>query len=151
MSGVTNERTQAVNEYGAMARDHCRRWLPPAYAEITDPESYFTDLGDRVAQEISDLWAEMRAQAGNPRGEDYIARVGRLNALRKQAEEIVTPSSSCSRPNPVPAAMTLTHDGPVTAPARFRPQGQDDLAPSGTASRVGANLAALRTLRLLQA
>ena len=78
-----------MNEYGAMARDHYRRWRPAAYAEITDPESYFTDLGDRVAQEISRLWAELRARAGNPPGEDYIARVGRLNALRKQAEEIV--------------------------------------------------------------
>ena len=47
--------------------------------------------------------------------------------------------------------MTLTHDGPVTDPARFRPQGQDDLAPSGAASRVAANLAALRALRTLQA
>ena len=47
--------------------------------------------------------------------------------------------------------MTLTHDGPVTDPARFRPQGQDDLAPSGAASRVAANLAALRALRVLQA
>ena len=47
--------------------------------------------------------------------------------------------------------MTLTHEGPVTGPARFRPQGQDDLAPSGAASRVAANLAALRALRVLQA
>ena len=47
--------------------------------------------------------------------------------------------------------MTLTHDAPVTEPARFRPQGQDDLAPSGRASRVAANLAALRALRVLQA
>ncbi len=78
-----------MNEYGAMARDHCRRWRSASYAEITDPGSYFTDLGDRVAQEISDLWAELRARSGNPVGEDYIARVGRLNALRKQAEEIV--------------------------------------------------------------
>ena len=31
----------------------------------------------------------MRAQAGNPPGEDYLARVARLNAPRKQAEEIV--------------------------------------------------------------
>ena len=46
--------------------------------------------------------------------------------------------------------MTLTHDDPVTEPARFRPRGQDDLAPSGTASRVAANLAALRLLRLLE-
>ena len=47
--------------------------------------------------------------------------------------------------------MTLTHDGLVTGPARFRPRGQDDLAPSGAASRVAANLAALRALRVLQA
>ena len=78
-----------MNEYGATARDHCRRWRPASYAEITDTESYFTDLGDRVAQEISDLWAKLRARSGNPPGEDYIARVGRLNALRKQAEEVV--------------------------------------------------------------
>ncbi len=78
-----------MNEYGAMARDHFRRWRPASCAEITDPESYFTDLGDRVAQETSDLWAGLRARSGNPAGEDYIARVGRLNALRKQAEEIV--------------------------------------------------------------
>lgn len=72
-----------------MARDHCMRWRPASHAEIVDPDSYFTDLGDRVAQEISDLWAELRALSGNLPGEDYIARVGRLNALRKQAEEIV--------------------------------------------------------------
>ena len=36
-------------------------------------------------------------------------------------------------------------------PARFRPQGQDQLAPSGAASRIAANLAALRTLRAIQA
>ena len=46
--------------------------------------------------------------------------------------------------------MTLTHDDPATEPARFRPRGQDDLAPSGTASRVAANLTALRLLRLLE-
>ena len=47
--------------------------------------------------------------------------------------------------------MTLTHERPVTGPARFRPHGQDELAPSGAASRVAANLAALRALRALQA
>ena len=31
----------------------------------------------------------MCARVGNPPGEDYLARVARLNALRKQAEEIV--------------------------------------------------------------
>jgi N12 class adenine-specific DNA methylase/SAM-dependent methyltransferase len=36
------------------------------------------------------------------------------------------------------------------APGRFRPRGQDDLAPSGTVARIRANLAALTTLRALQ-
>jgi hypothetical protein len=78
-----------MNEYGAMAREHCRRWRPAAFAAIGNPDSYFTDLGERVAQEITALWAQLRDKDGNPPGEDYLARVGRLNALRKQAEEIV--------------------------------------------------------------
>jgi hypothetical protein len=31
----------------------------------------------------------MTAEAGNPAGKDFMERVGRLNAIRKQAEEIV--------------------------------------------------------------
>jgi hypothetical protein len=56
---------------------------------FSDPQTYFTDLGEQAAAEITGLWAQMRAQAGNPPGEDYLHRVARLNALRKQAEEIV--------------------------------------------------------------
>ncbi|HET9895427.1 MAG TPA: methyltransferase domain-containing protein [Streptosporangiaceae bacterium] len=37
------------------------------------------------------------------------------------------------------------------ASAQFRPSGQEDLAPSGAASRVRANIAALATLRTIQA
>jgi hypothetical protein len=53
------------------------------------PGTYFTDLGEQAAGEITRLWAQMRVQAANPPGEDYLARVARLNALRKQAEEVV--------------------------------------------------------------
>jgi N12 class adenine-specific DNA methylase len=42
-----------------------------------------------------------------------------------------------------------TGSGQLDAP-RFRPQGQDDLAPSGAAARVRANLAALSALRGIQ-
>jgi hypothetical protein len=51
--------------------------------------TYFTDLDEQAADEIARLWAQMRAQAGRPPGEGYLARVARLNALRKQAEEVV--------------------------------------------------------------
>ena len=42
-----------------------------------------------------------------------------------------------------------TGPGQVTT-GRFRPNGQDDLAPSGTVARIRANLAALTTLRAIQ-
>ena len=53
------------------------------------PRTYITGLGEQAAGEITCLWAQMCAQDGNPPDEDYVARVARLNALRKQAEEIV--------------------------------------------------------------
>lgn len=85
---MTKEQT-TMNEYGAMARDHWRQWLPSRYAAIEDPDAYFTAFGEEVAADIAGLWAEMSTQAGNPPGEDFMDRVGRLNALRKQAEEII--------------------------------------------------------------
>jgi hypothetical protein len=78
-----------VNQYGALAQHHWKRWRPARFAAITDPETYFADLGEQAAGEIVGLWAQMRAQDSNPSGEDYLARVARLNALRKQAEEVV--------------------------------------------------------------
>jgi len=39
---------------------------------------------------------------------------------------------------------------PQVAAQRFRPQGQDDLAPAGAVTRIRANLAALKALRALQ-
>ena len=78
-----------MNQYGAIARQHWERWRPASYAAITDPTAYFTDLGEQAAGAITRLWAQIRTQAGNPPGEDYLARIARLNAMRKQAEEIV--------------------------------------------------------------
>jgi hypothetical protein len=78
-----------VNQYGAIAQQHWKRWRPASYATIADPGTYFTDLGEQAASEITRMWAQMRAHGGNPPGEDYLARVARLNALRKQAEEVV--------------------------------------------------------------
>lgn len=78
-----------MNEYGAMARTHWQQWLPQRYAAIENPDDFFADLGEDVAAEIADLWARLQSEADNPAGEDFLDRVGRLNALRKQAEEIV--------------------------------------------------------------
>jgi len=89
-----------VTEYGAIALRHWKRWRPPSYAAIPDPGAYFTGLGDQAASEITELWAQMCARAGNPPAEDYLARVGRLNAMRKQAEEIVLAELFLLPPDP---------------------------------------------------
>jgi N12 class adenine-specific DNA methylase len=51
---------------------------------------------------------------------------------------------------PAPDVATTSPEVATTAP-RFRPSGQQDLAPSGPLARVRANIAALQTLRALQA
>jgi hypothetical protein len=73
-----------MNRYGARAKKHWERWLPARYSQLEDPTEYFTRLGE----EISDRVAELRdAIAGSdPPGEDFMAKVGRLNMARFDAE-----------------------------------------------------------------
>lgn len=89
-----------MNEYGTMAQRHWQRWLPQRYAAIENPDVFFADLGEEVSGEIADRWAELKAQAGNPPGEDFMDRVGRLNALKKQAEETVLAERVLLAPEP---------------------------------------------------
>jgi hypothetical protein len=42
----------SMNRYGVIARRHWARWLPRQYAAISDPESFFTTLGEEVARQI---------------------------------------------------------------------------------------------------
>ena len=90
-----------VNRYGAMARSHWARWLPQQYATISDPDSFFSEIGQEAARQIDELTTEL-AGDGQP-GEDYLARAGRLTAARSQAEEIVLPQQVLPPPEPGPA------------------------------------------------
>jgi len=166
-----------MNQYGAMARSHWARWLPQRYATITDPDSFFSALGLETARQIDELSTEL---AGDDQpGEGYLAKAGRLTAARSQAEEIILPRQVLLPPDPGtsedpgrPACRRRTAAGRSSwsaatrcgggerraggtgpghlTPGRFRPRGQDDLAPSGTVARIRANLAALTTLRGIQ-
>ena len=40
----------SMNRYGVIAQRHWARWLPRQYAAISDPESFFTTLGEEVAR-----------------------------------------------------------------------------------------------------
>ena len=78
-----------MNRYGAMAQSHWARWLPQRYATISDPDSFFSTLGQETARQIDELAAEL---AGDDRpGEGYLEKAGRLAAARSQAEEIILP------------------------------------------------------------
>ena len=78
-----------MNRYGVIAQRHWARWLPRQYAAISDPESFFTTLGEEVARQIDDLTDEL---VGEIRQSDsYLAHVGRLFAARAIAEELILP------------------------------------------------------------
>lgn len=78
-----------MNHYGVTARRHWERWLPARYAAILDPDSFFSTLGEEVANRIAGLTLDLAGD--DPPAEDYLTKVGRLNMARLQAEEIVLP------------------------------------------------------------
>ncbi len=76
-----------MNQYGAQARRHWQTHLPNRYRQIPDPETYFTNLGEEIAQQIQDV---ARTMAGpDPANETYLDKVGRLNMARLSAEDQV--------------------------------------------------------------
>ena len=87
-----------MNRYGAMARSHWARWLPQRYATITDPDSFFSAVGQETARQIDELTAELAGE--DQPGEGYLATVGRLTAARSQAEEIILPQQVLLAPEP---------------------------------------------------
>ena len=76
-----------MNQYGALAQRHWSRWLPRRYQQISNPDSFFSTLGEEVATAIADLSLDLAGD--DPPGEDYQAKLGRLNMARLRAEEMV--------------------------------------------------------------
>ena len=74
-----------MNKYGSLAEDYWKRADRTRYEELTDPETFFEELGSSFAR-VDSLLNVMERDA--PGDEGYLEKVGRLNALRNQAEEI---------------------------------------------------------------
>jgi hypothetical protein len=87
-----------MNQYAAMAERHWRRWLPSRVAAMDDPSSFFSDLGEEVAEQIEELTADLAGD--DPPGETYMEKVGRLNMARLRAEENVLPEMVLLPPEP---------------------------------------------------
>jgi hypothetical protein len=105
-----------VNRYGVMARSHWERWLPQQYTAISDPDSFFSAIGQEAARQIDELTTEL-AGDGQP-GEDYLARAGRLAAARSQAEEIVLPQQVLPPPEPGASQDPEENDPPPASTQR---------------------------------
>jgi hypothetical protein len=109
-------KQNAMNKYGRLAMSHWQRVDPARYAEIPEPkETFFQDLGEQAEREIQEL--EDAIAGSDPPGEEYLAKVGRLNAARQAAQErvlaelILIPYPDPTDPNdPELPAKTILQD-----------------------------------------
>ena len=78
-----------MNKYAHMAARHWQTFLPDRWQAIpeNDRTAFFTSLGEQAAVQIEEL--QMRLAGPDRVGEGYLEKVGRLNAARMQAEEVV--------------------------------------------------------------
>lgn len=79
---------QIVNHFGQRAEAAWKELDPQRYAEISNPNRFFWDLGRQAETYHEELVAEMTLPPG-PAEETYLEKVGRINAIKAQAEEIV--------------------------------------------------------------
>lgn len=76
-----------MNKYGAMAEAHWKTVAPARYKELESPATFFTELGEQVQAQIEATLEKLEPTID--RDLPYLEKVGTLNAMRKQAEEIV--------------------------------------------------------------
>lgn len=76
-----------MNTYGKFAQEAWKATAPAEYALIPDPDQWFEALGEEASQRVGELMMELAGP--DPVGEAYLEKVGRLNASKMQAEEIV--------------------------------------------------------------
>lgn len=93
---------ERLNEYARMAQRHWAACLPARYATIDDPDSFFADLGLRVADRITQLTGQLwrgdeAADQADAEGLSIAERVGRA---RRQAEEIIVAEMVLLDPEP---------------------------------------------------
>jgi hypothetical protein len=76
-----------MNKYGRQAQEAWKTASPTQYSKIQNPDEFFTKLGEQAQEQMDQL--QVKIAGPDPKGEGYLEKVGRLNAARNQAEEIV--------------------------------------------------------------
>lgn len=84
------ERPKQMNRYAKTARNHWQTWRPAAFAELDNPQEYFNRLGEEIEQQIQGVtFSGQMTERSSLSGLSDLERIGRLNAIRKSAEEQV--------------------------------------------------------------
>jgi hypothetical protein len=97
---------------------HWRDELPDRFAQIDDPETFFSTLGQQVATEIADLSATLAEQ--EPSTGEFLANLGDRRTAKLRAEEIVLAQriylteETDEQDNPASTSLTGTDWIPLT-------------------------------------
>lgn len=76
-----------MNQYAAIARAHYRTHLPNRLARIEEPEEFFSQAGETIAQQVDQEATDLAGD--DPAEETYPEKVARLNTARMMAEDTV--------------------------------------------------------------
>lgn len=76
-----------MNHYAVLAQEWWKKNAPLRLAALENPEAYFASLGESAAEQIAMIEDSQRAKL--PNDLSYLEQVAQLQAIRKQAEEIV--------------------------------------------------------------
>ena len=101
--------TAATNTYGRQAQEHMRRYLPERFATIPDPQNYFRELGEVVAEQI--LAVEQTLQPPASPGEAWIDTVGKAKMARMMATEQVMAEMVWLTPEDQPGEPMMGSNG----------------------------------------
>lgn len=76
-----------MNRFGRFAAETWRTLAPTAYSQIPDPNAHFSRLGELAESQWAQLWPELVEPEAE--GEDFFSKVGRIEAAKLQAEELI--------------------------------------------------------------
>lgn len=76
-----------MNQYGEMAMEHWRKYRPVEYAQMSDRETFFRELGEEIERRIDDRTEELEQQI--PATLPFETRRARMAAARVDAKSAV--------------------------------------------------------------
>lgn len=76
-----------MNKYGRFAQQAWQELAPTRYAQLEDPNQFFSTLGQQAENQMILRWEQL--QGPDVAGESTFEKIGRINAAKLQAEEII--------------------------------------------------------------